>query len=352
MSLKQNLINHVVILIDASGSMQGKQRDVIRVVDNQIKFLAGLSTDLDQETRVTVYTFDDTVKCVIFDKDVLRLPSIADLYRLGGRTALIDATWQAISELGQTFTLYGDHAFLVFAFTDGFENQSRRQPHHLQELLGSLGNEWTVAAQVPDINGKLAAERFGFPKGNIALWNVDSATGVEEAGQDMQTALSGYMVARSTGKKGTKNLFATNAAAVNAGSIKKAGLKPLIADDYMLVPVVPPKLEKSEGVFNKDNKLVWEISSFVERATGKPYSAGSAFYQHNKRVIIQGNKKIAVLDNRTDKVYVGDGVRALIGLPEQNTRVSPGFNKDYTIFVQSSSTNRHLDAGTRVLILK
>src|SRR6478736_3792709 len=95
----QNKIDHIAIVVDASGSMAHLARDVVKVVDSQIAYLAQRSKDLDREVRVSVYTFDDTVKCVIFDKDVLRMPSIASLYRIGGLTALIEATMKSQEDL-------------------------------------------------------------------------------------------------------------------------------------------------------------------------------------------------------------------------------------------------------------
>src|SRR3990172_1219055 len=133
--LGQNLITHVALVLDGSGSMRPQQENLITVVDGQIAWLAKRSEELDQDTRVTVYVFDDTVRCVIFDKDVLRLPSIKELYRLGGMTALRDATIRSQEDLAKTYQEYGDHAFLTFVLTDGAENASKSSAAQLQQLL-------------------------------------------------------------------------------------------------------------------------------------------------------------------------------------------------------------------------
>ncbi|KPC83312.1 hypothetical protein ADL27_47255, partial [Streptomyces sp. NRRL F-6602] len=101
---------------------------VIEVADQQIAYLARRSRELDQETRVTVYVFANKVECVIYDKDVLRMPSLKQLYRVGGMTALLAATLTSQRELAQTAQLYGDHSFLTFVLTDGQENASHRCP--------------------------------------------------------------------------------------------------------------------------------------------------------------------------------------------------------------------------------
>lgn len=347
--LQNKKINHVVKLIDVSGSMRGREKDVIKVVDNQVAFLAQLSRDTDQETRVTIYFFDDVVECVAFDTDVLRLPSIAELYHVRGGTALRDAFLQAQRELAQTCQLYGDHAFLMFGFTDGMENRSRSRPLELTTMLKGLPENWTTAIFVPDVNGKLAAIGAGFPDGNVAIWNTTSATGVEEVGEEMKAATSGYFAMRASGVSGTRTLFSTGKDAVNAQTIKNAGLQPMKTGTYDLLTV--PKIKEGEGSLNKDKKPVWELAPFIER-NGLKFVTGRNFYRLSKQELINGDKELAVREKATNKVFVGDGVRAMIGLSDKNQRVAPDRNPEFDIFVQSKSNNRHLFQGDEILILK
>ena len=353
MTQPQNQIDHIAYVVDASTSMASRAEETIKVIDNQTAFLAEMSKQTGRETRVTVYVFSDphNIKCAVFDKDVLRLASIREFYDPEGWTALLDATGLAIEDLQMTMQKYGDHAFLLFAFTDGQENQSRRHSaHSLSTMIKGLGDNWTVAALVPDVNGKLMARRFGFPDGNISIWNVNSDTGVEEAGQTMKAALTNYSVMRASGLSGTKNIFSTDPNAVNAATIQAAGLKPLAKGAYQIVPV--PKPQPTEGVLNKDKERVWEISSFVAKVNGGVYKVGKAYYKLRKQERVQGNKDLAILEIATNKVYVGDGVRAMIGLPEENKTVAPDFNDKYEIYVQSGSSNRHLTPKDRLLILQ
>lgn len=83
------LINHLVFNIDSSGSMQSLTQDVIKVFDSQIKYWAERSEQLDQETRVTAYLFNDKTQCLVYDIDVLRLPSLASYYRAGGVVVIL-----------------------------------------------------------------------------------------------------------------------------------------------------------------------------------------------------------------------------------------------------------------------
>lgn len=349
----QNQIDHIAYVVDASTSMEERTEETITVIDNQTAFLAEMSKATGRETRVTIYIFSDphNIKCVVFDKDVLRLPSIREFYKPEGWTALLDATGLAIEDLKMTMQKYGDHAFLLFAFTDGQENQSRRHSaYSFAQLLKGLTDNWTVAALVPDVNGKLMARRFGFPDGNISIWNVNSRTGVEEAGETMKAALSAYSGLRSAGGQGTRTLFSTDPTAVNAATIKAAKLQPLAQDRYLLIPVSAPR-ERDGAVLNKDKDWVWEIRTFVLHS-GAPWSLGSVYYRLAKKERIGGQKKLAVLEKKTGKVFVGDTIRALIGLPDGDMSVAADFNPDYEIYVQSTSNNRHLKKGEQLLVLK
>lgn len=334
--LSQGLVNHVALLLDASGSMSHLQKDVIKVVDQQIAYLAKRSQELDQETRVSVYVFGSSVRCIIWDKDVLRLPSIREHYKDGGMTALRDAAMISQRDLGEIPERHGDHSFLTFILTDGLENNSRQYTSaQLTKYLEEMPDHWTVAVLVPDQVAKREAMGYGFPKDNIAIWDATTARGLEESIDSIRQATDNYMVSRSVGVRGSRSVFSTGADAVNAKTIQAAALVPLKPVDYMLVPVT----ERTP------------IKAWVEDQCGISYRLGKAFYQLTKREMIQGNKALAVLENATSQVFTGDQVRDLLGLGSMNVQVKPDHNADFTIFVQSTSVNRVLLPGTKLLVL-
>ncbi|MFJ4620677.1 vWA domain-containing protein [Streptomyces sp. NPDC088812] len=346
MSGKQNYINHVALVLDASSSMSHLSRKVVEVADQQIAYLARRSRELDQETRVTVYAFADKVECVIYDKDVLRMPSLKALYRVGGMTALLAAALTSQRELAQTAQLYGDHSFLTFVLTDGQENASHRCPdapsRNARELVEAVSRmietqeaNWTLAVLVPDQMGKREAMQCGFPKDNIAIWDATSTQGLEEAGQVIQQATEKFMVGRTQGIRGSRAVFSTGAEAVNKDTIKAAGLAPVDPSAYQLIQVA-----RDAGIRD------WVVEC------GHTYRTGGAFYQLSKSEKIQAKKQIAVLEKKTDRVYTGPEARALLGLPAVEVRVKPNHNDDFTIFVQSTSVNRKLVPNTRLLLMR
>lgn len=342
-TVDQAVINHVALVLDASSSMAGLRRDVVRVADQQIAYLAQRSKDLDQETRVTVYAFagdgrrggpEKSVQCLFYDKDVLRLPSIADFYRPSGMTALIDASLKSQDDLAETAQRYGDHAFLTFVLTDGQENDSQGRPVDLSRRLNSLADNWTVAFLVPDQQGVFEAKGLGVPAANIAVWDATTQRGVEEAGGVIREATERFMTNRAQGIRGSRAVFSTGADAVNAKSVQAAGLKPLRSTDYALVPVTKESA----------------IKAWVEEECGLKYQLGKCFYELMKTETIQGNKGLAVVEKSTGRVYVGDGVRDLLGLGGMTVRVKPDHNDTHKIFVQSTSVNRKLKPGTQLLV--
>lgn len=331
----QNNINHVVLILDASSSMSGFASDVVRVFDNQIAHLATRSKEMDQETRVSVYTFADAVQCLIYDRDVLRLPSLASHYHAHGNTALIDGVLKSIEDLRKTPEMYGNHAFIAFCLTDGEENRSSRRPADLSSTLKSLPDNWTVAALVPNAMGSHECKKAGFSADNISIWNTSSARGVEEAGDVIRAATDTFMRARATGVRGTKSLFTMDATALSSAAIK-GNLKELSPTQYMVLPV-------SRKVAIKD---------FVESWTKEPYLVGSAYHTLVKPEKVQAGKQVCIQHKLTGKVYAGAAARELLGLPDHEVKVEPAAHPDYAILLQSQSVNRLLVPGTNLLVMK
>lgn len=360
--LKDHRVNHVALVMDKSGSMKQHESTVIRVVDEFVKGLKEESISLGHETRISLYAFDHEVECLVWDMDVRALPSMQGVYRVHrGATSLIEATVRSLEDLkSEVSEKYGEHSFLQIVVTDGEENASgyseTRQMHtapyggvqrraqldewlgKIQGLMGGMADHWTSAILVPSSLAKRTAQNYGFPAGNISIWDADSAKGVEEAIDMVKTATTNFLRGRDAGVRGTKSLFAVGQD-VSVDDVK-TNLKPLDTGSYILVPV--------------DQESA--IREFVVR-TGHHYKAGCAFYELSKREKIQANKKIAVAEKdpatgrMTGKVFTGPQARQLLGLPDTEVSVKPGHNPNYVMYVQSTSVNRKLKLGTKLLVM-
>ena len=330
----QNLVNHVVFVLDESQSMMYHSKDVISVFSEQIKFLSQRSQQLNQETRVSIYKFNTSFECIIYDMDVMRTPSLDGLYRPSGMTALLDATGEAISDLKMTPTKYGDHAFLMFVLTDGIENASREfSPTKLRKEIESLSNNWTFGALVPNSECAEYTERCGFTRDSIAEWDVGATDSIQKVGKTIQKATESFFTGRAKGVRSTKGLF-TVGEDIQTTEVK-SNLSQMSPAEYMILHV------------RKDGP----IREFVE-SWKIPYIQGGSYYQLMKKEKIQPSKNVLIKDKKNGRVYEGAAARQLLGLPDHEVRVSPADNKQFDIFIQSTSVNRKLIAGTELIVLK
>lgn len=95
------------------------------------------------------------------------------------------------------------------------------------------------------------------------------------------------------------------------------------------------------------------IQNLVED-NGLYFELGRGFYEFMKRETIQAHKEVVILDTVSGDMYQGDAGREVIGLPTgRDIRLSPKeatFDKArYKVFIQSTSNNRKLIAGTDFL---
>jgi hypothetical protein len=343
-------INHEVILLDASGSMHDHAASVIKVTDALIATLASQAGVFpDQETRISVYAFSSgysgraNVRCLIWDRDVLRVPSIAGLYTADGGTPLCDAMVAMITDIRGIPVKYGDHTVLAYLVSDGLENTSSHANRAmLPQMIRSVPETWTLAGLVPSVQAKQILVRYGFAPGNVEVWDPSRKEAVEEVGRRIQQTQTVYASARSAGVRSTTSLFQMAAPSVSA---VKSILTPLTPGSYYFEEVTPERLAQIEN---------GRIDQFAQLVTGKPYvPAGKIFYEMTKRETIQGNKSLAVVTE--SDVYMGNGVRAMLRLPEDgktSVRVRPGRWKDYEVFITTGSFNRKLQAHSRVLFMR
>lgn len=102
-------------------------------------------------------------------------------------------------------------------------------------------------------------------------------------------------------------------------------------------------------VMNVDKDV--PISKFVSE-NGITFNPGRGFYEFTKRVLVQKNKEIVLMDETSGDLYSGKKAREMLGLPvagEENVKISPSSLPGYTAFIQSTSFNRKLLQGTRFL---
>lgn len=335
--MKNVLKNHVAVVLDLSSSMSGLTDSMVKVFNKQIQYLRDSSLRFEQETRVSVYTFSyyNQINCLISDVDVAR-PMTIDTLRANGNTALLDATALAIEDLQILPQKYGDHAFIVYALTDGEENASKKyNSASFQRLLSSLPENFTICGFVPNMNGIKELKQYGFAAGNIEKWDT-TERGMEEVGEKFAKTMDNYFTARSTGTRTSSTMF-SDLSQVTASNVSQV-LDEIKKKDY-------------EVVINEDVKAV-EIKPLVESKTNINYVKGCSFYELVKNETVQVSKKIAIQNKKNGKIYSGDHARQLLSLPNYEVKLTATYNPEWNIYVQSTSVNRKVIPKQRVLVLK
>lgn len=331
-------INRVAFLLDASVSMS----HIVGAVKAQFaQLISGIraSTPKDQNVEISLFTFSMPgflrTLCLNQNIDSVDEHNITQIYSAtGGSTALVQSTLETINVLKGAFTDWPrDITNLLYVITDGQDNSSSRQSiNNIHQVLGTLGDRWSVAVLVPTFHDRLAAIQYGFPAGNIEVWDASSAQGVETATRSVAQSYSNYSAARTQGITCSSNLFH-----VDASNLTNKDVKDNLSEfNGRIFPV----------------RVDSRIDEFVSKATGKPYVKGSAYYELSKyEKKVQGYKKIAIRSKTTDKTYGGAEARKMLGLGHGDVAVSSDIvNGNWRVFVQSTSDNRKLIAGTSVLV--
>ncbi len=331
--------NYIAIVRDHSGSMWGLAQSAARDYNSNIASLKEASQRENLDTIVS------TVKCGVgsaglVERDVvnsnvqvLKEITAHGYETTGGSTPLFDSVGEAI-EIIRSAPDAGDPevSFLVMVITDGQENSSRRWRSGLGEEIKRLQatDRWTFAFRVPR-GYATALEDLGIPGGNILEWD-QTERGFEVATRATEQSISNYYLSRSSGLKSVKTFY-TDLSAVSASQVK-AELK---------------DISGQVEIFRADREEL--VREFCERKTRKAFLKGAAFYELTKtEPKVQDYKQIAIRDRKTNAVYAGEAARDLLGLPRRGTaRVVPGDHSAYDVFVQSTSVNRKLPAGSRLL---
>jgi len=349
------LQNRIALVLDASTSMARFRYDVERVVAEQVAEIKKNAAKLGQPTSLTIYVFNDVVTQLGYWPDVFTFQKLNGYYPTGN-TALLDGVGRAITDFQNSASIRDPNtSFLIITVTDGEENWSRtygkddlqynRFSYARMKSLPNLMNEvertdrWTFAFSVPR-GGRNALRNLNIPDGNIQEWEQTQA-GFESMSRATVTGLTGYYGARSVGATRVSNFFEPNMNAVPTKAIRN--LNDLSRDFHVWnVDSEAPIREFVEGKLAQQPSLAKEV--------GSNYQVGRGYYQLTKSEEVQAGKDMVILDKNTNALYGSDQARQLIGCPmNMSFKIKPGQMANYEIFIKSTSVNRKLVPGTKVL---
>jgi hypothetical protein len=337
--MAEKLINHFVVFLDRSGSMQPIQRQAVDAFNMNATAIREGAEKSDQEATVTLVTFGGDIKEEYFCQNAKTLKTYDyQEYQPSGGTPLFDAVGKTVKKLLQRPDVEDKNvSFMLVIITDGEENASFE--FNDSAVLNNLIHEvqktdrWSFAFLLPPGHAKRFCATFSIPDGNVKEWAL-TARGLQDASQAVSTGISSYYTHRSSGKSSVKDFFVTDLSKISPTTIQKT----------------------LEDIRSKVN--IWqvprecEIRIFCEEKSKQTYKKGNAFYQLMKTETVQSYKQIILIEKGKDAVYAGEDARKILGLPAGNVKVKPGNHANWDIFVQSTSVNRKLVRGTSVVYLK
>ncbi len=199
---------HVAIVLDRSGSMATIYNETLTGFNEQVETIRKNIQEGD-EYKVTLVTFDDTIKEVYFNApiDTLRKLTKED-YVTGAMTALYDAVGHTIDRVEDVVD--ADTAILLIIVTDGYENASRKvDSKHLAEKIQSLtkGGKFTITYLGPNnVDLTKISKTLNIPMGNMTFYNLDSV-GTQKAWDNMRGQTMTYMANRREGAMSVDDFY-------------------------------------------------------------------------------------------------------------------------------------------------
>lgn len=323
----------VIFVLDESGSMGHLSGKVLETLQGYITSLRE-ATDDENRYEVNFVKFSDSVKIqnrTFWDVSSTYADVKNILYRPSGGTALLDAMGEAIDACEGD----NDTSYLMIVLTDGQENASVRcTKKALQKRLAEIEatDRWTVVVNCPKEDVSYV-ESLGLLKENIKPWEA-TTKGMETLSRDTTQGLKSYTAARSAGQTRSRSFYA-DTSNLSTNTVAQA-----LTDITPKVVVVRRQ--------HSDNEVIRE---FCVSRFGR-YDIGRVFYELIKSEKVQSQKEIVILDETTGKFYTGwTAARQLLGLPldGKEVRLKPGTMGTKRVFVQSTSVNRKLADGQRVI---
>lgn len=327
------MMNNIALVVDKSGSMSSFANKVVEVFNKNVDNIRENTYRNGQDTSVSLFTFNSRVDEYFFNADVKTLKhwDRSSYYPSGG-TALYDAINSAINKL-YDLPQRGDVSNLVIVLTDGEENASRMTADTLANIIKrcQASDKWTFAIMVPPGYKNALVNRLGIYEGNVTEWEI-SERGMVDVGMRTSHGLDSYYSARSSGKSSVKSFY------TDMSNVKPADLKKKLDD-----------IKGDVKIWAVDVGEV-DIRSFCEQRSKKSYLKGAAFYALTKPETIQPSKNIIIMEKGKKSVYAGHDARHLLGLPDSgDAKVKPGNHANYDIYIQSTSVNRKLVRGTKLV---
>lgn len=322
----KNPVKNYYLLVDKSPSIQqyGLESAVRRAIDEQIASFKKAGPN----TFVTISQFSTGFEP---GKQASAADTVAPSYIANGNgTAIRDALYHTMEQCNlQNQSV--DYATFIIVITDGEENSSRTSQSVVAKKIHDLiGTDRYTFVGIGPKGCESFFTNIGFPAGNILTWE-QTVRGATTMSYTLDTA--NHVTATEvnlTQVRSSMNYFTPNLATLKTKTVK-AELT---------------NRSKDFKPWTVDKEV--DIKTFVE-SHNVSFVLGAGYYPLTKPEKVQKSKQIVLVKKGTKEVYAGAEARELLGLPDEDTKVMPGNHGDWDIYVQSTSHNRKLVRGTKLL---
>jgi hypothetical protein len=116
----------------------------------------------------------------------------------------------------------------------------------------------------------------------------------------------------------------------------------------VIQPVIEPIVQNNNIITVNNEGTIKEICNI----NNLQYSKGRVYYEFIKTEKINNKKKIILMERSTGYLFEGSNALAIMGLDETHEELTlkPGMLSNYTIFIQSTSSNRKLLKNQKIVL--
>ena len=333
------LQTHIAFCLDESGSVSRIIKPLVEAYNKNVIGIRDSVLDQGQEASMTALAFGHRVLKHRILYSGLQVQTVKPLdytdLKPSGMTPLFDSVYRAIKKLEELDDGNPDTTFVISVVTDGHENNSHDPGVDAALAAMEVKNgtdRWTFTFLVPLGSARNFSQQYRIPIGNIQEWDTLTDHGTVEAFVTNTRAFDGYFVSKSAGTRSTKSFYSD----LQDVTVRKArtALSKITNQVEFLTAASDCK-----------------IRDFVMDA-GLEWIRGAAFYQlvkTEKRV--QDYKLVALRVKTSGEVYCGQDARDMLGIGNAvgTVRLVPGEHAKFDVFIQSTSVNRKIPAGTEVM---
>lgn len=321
----------VYILIDASGSMSPYVTNVTNLIDDQLKTFKKNNKNI--KTTVSILSFNDKVDWLCTSEPVTSV-KMEGKYVPAGSTNLNKAIYDVIDSAGTA----PSKASLMLIITDGENNVHTTSNHTVKELIkeGIASDMWTVSIACPPGHKDYIKDTYAIPEGCITEW-----AGNKQSIKNLSAQIT----------IGTTSLYSNITKGINNNSTYfQPDLNIQVKDIKNALDNVTSQYDVVNVPNHKPHSPRLVISTFCN-SKGYKYSAGIAYYQLTKKEKVQDYKNIIIQNKDTGRLYTGDDVRDLLGIPSGGEITLAAANSaKYNVFIRSTSYTRKLVPNTLLLV--